>query len=231
MRVWPTFLMVVVWVLLLLPASAARASPYWIAYEGNDFPENEGWLRFTGQGGAQRWIEDGALVIDSRADPFICDYYQRRHGGGLDPGPGETFVLQWKITVDEVKVGSSDATIALFSDDKWGVGLSISETQIWSAFEPGVSAPFTPYVAHEFELRSTDMRSYVLTIDGQPTIQGSFWLSLVSSEVSWGDDVVGSSGLAHWDYFRYGVVPEPQTGFLMAFISLFAARAATRTRR
>ena len=227
MRVWPTFLMVVVLVLLLLPASAARASPYWIAYEGNDFPENEGWLRWTDWGGAQRWIENDALVIDSRADPRICDYYQRRHAGNLDPGPGETFILQWKITVDEVKVGYSDAVVGLFSDEKWGVGFGMAEDYVWSAFETGVSAPFTPYVAHEFELRSSDMRSYVLSIDGQPIIQGSFWLSLTNSEVSWGDGVVGAAGLAHWDYIRYGVVPEPGS-IVLGMLSALLLSTSTR---
>ena len=45
-------------------ASPALAEQYWIAYEGDDFPENEGWTRTISAGGAERWIEDGALVLD-----------------------------------------------------------------------------------------------------------------------------------------------------------------------
>ena len=35
---------------------AARGSPYWIAYEGNDFPESEGWERHAYGGGAERYF-------------------------------------------------------------------------------------------------------------------------------------------------------------------------------
>ena len=46
--------------------ASATAEPYWTAYEGNNLPENEGWLRLISHGGAIRIIEDGALVLDSR---------------------------------------------------------------------------------------------------------------------------------------------------------------------
>ena len=208
MRVWPTFLMVVVWVLLLLPAGAARASPYWIAYEGNDFPENEGWLRFTGQGGAQRSLEDGWLVLDGRADPRIYDAYEVRPVGKLTVGPGEEFVMQWRNELTELTVGYYDPGAGVFADDKWAVGFHQSETTIFSIFETGVSAPYAPGVPHEFELRSSDMRTYALVIDGNLAIRGAFWESLTASRVSWGDMAYGASSLARWDYFRFGVVPE-----------------------
>ena len=41
-------------VLLGVAAGAAWAEPYWIAYEGNDFPENEGWVRYATNPPAQR---------------------------------------------------------------------------------------------------------------------------------------------------------------------------------
>jgi hypothetical protein len=60
----------------------ARAAPYWVSYQGNDFPENEGWERtFTdpngvvGQGGAIRTLENGSLVLNSREDVSIVDFY------------------------------------------------------------------------------------------------------------------------------------------------------------
>ena len=37
----------------------ARATPFWYTYDANDYPENEGWQRFTLGGGAQCSLADG----------------------------------------------------------------------------------------------------------------------------------------------------------------------------
>jgi hypothetical protein len=215
---------------MLLATPAARASPYWIEYEpGNaHFPEEEGWTRHIayGYGGAQRWFEDGALVIDSRASLGILDYYTISRPGAIDPAPGETFLLEWRLRIDEVVIDGVDLSVAIFADSKWAVGFGLGRASIRSVFEPAVSAPFSEGALHEFSLSSTDMRSYVLYIDGQEVIDGAFWLSLDSSEVGWGDDVQGNSSLSHWDYVRFGVVPEP--GFSLWVLVPVVARRALR---
>lgn len=201
---------------LTLAASGLRADQYWIAYEGNDFPENQGWTRMTGPlGGAQRWIENGSLVIDSRASVQIIDANRMELNGNLDPDPGELFVAQWGLRIDEV-IGRVDPAVGIFSDDKWAAAFQFDETTIFSTFETGVSAPFARSVFHEFELRSWDMRSYELYIDGNLAISGFFWLSLIPSRVFWGDSIQGGASLARWDYFRFGVVPEPATFLTVA---------------
>lgn len=202
---------------LLLATSGVRADEYWIAYEGNDFPENQGWTRVTGPlGGAQRWIENGSLVIDSRASVKIVDSYRMELNGNLDPDPGELFVARWRLRIDEV-IGRVDPTVGIYSDEKWAAAFKFGETTIFSTFETGVSAPFARGVFHEFELRSWDMRSYELYIDANLAISGSFWFSLTPSRVNWGDSIQGGASLARWDYFRFGVVPEPSSGLLFAF--------------
>jgi hypothetical protein len=215
----------------LLVVGAARASPYWIEYEPADghFPEEEGWTRHIayGYGGAQRWFEDGALVADTRADPHIYDYYQKQFNGTLDPVPGEVLVLQWRIRVDEVSVGKWKPGVVVFSDERWAVGFVLSETEITSSFETGVSAQFAPGVWHDFELQSTDMRAYVLTIDGSPALEGSFWLSLTPSEVDWGDGVIPSVGLTHWSYVGLGVLPEPAPCWLVMASAVLLRRRGT----
>ena len=226
MRVWPTFLMVVVLVLLLLPASAARASPYWIAYEGNDFPENEGWPRRTSWGGAQRSLEDGWLVLDGRADPRIYDYYELAVPGGIDPGPGELFVAQWRVYVDHV-LGQYDAGLSVVSDAHWTVAFALSQDTVYSMCETGVSATFEPGRPHTFELRSADMRSYVLSIDGNPAIHGRFWEGLTTSAVAWGDSVYHAASLSRWDYVRFGVVPEPGS-IVLGMLSALLLSTSTR---
>jgi hypothetical protein len=196
-------------VALLLAAPGAGAAPYWVSYEGNDYPENEGWTRYSLYGGAQRSFEDDSFVLDSRASTGICDFYQMFRSGATDPGPGETFVMDWQLRVDEV-VGPWDTGVGVYADGKWAVGFDFNRTNVYSAFEPGVGASFSPGVFHHFQLTSTDMRNYVLSIDGEEAIRGAFWLSLFSSQVWWGDETQGGASLSHWDYFRFGVVPEPK---------------------
>jgi hypothetical protein len=192
---------------VLLIVGAARASPYWVEYEpaNGHFPEQEGWERITWCGGDQRWLEDGWLVMDGMADARIVDYYEMRRL--LDPGAGEQFVMRWRIRIDELQ-WYHDPGVGVFSDENWAVGFEMSLDRIESVFEDDVGAPFEPGVAHRFELRSPDMRSYVLSIDDVPAIHGALWDSLSNSAVSWGDAVSGGAALARWDYFGFGVVPE-----------------------
>jgi len=195
----------------LLVVSSVSADQYWIAYEGNDFPENEGWLRVS-YGQPERWLEDGCLVIDSRGSVSWVEFYQLDMQGNLDPGPAELFVMQWRLRIDEAY--GADIGIGVFSDDRWAAGFHLDGDTISSTFEPGTSAPFLPGVFHEFELRSPNMRTYDPYIDDELAIEGSFWFQLIESRVGWGDTVQGAASLSRWDYVRFGVVPEPWS-FLM----------------
>ncbi len=199
-------------VVSLVVVSAVSADQYWIAYEGNDFPENEGWLRIS-YGQPERWIEDGCLVIDSRGSVSWVESYRLEMQGNLDPGPDELFVMQWRLRIDEAY--GADIGITVFSDDKWGAAFQLDADTISSVFEPDTSAPFLPGVFHEFELRSSDMRSYELYIDDDLAIEGSFWFQLIESRVGWGDGVQGAASLSRWDYVRFGVVPEPSSALLL----------------
>ncbi len=200
--------------------ASATAEPYWIAYEGNDFPENEGWDYIWSTPRAIRWIEDGALVIDSRASGATNDWYEW-YPEWVNPEPEELFVAEWRLRVDELTIGWRDPTVGVFGDDSWGVGFNFNEDTIVSVYEDDVSAHFEPYVYHNFELRTADMRTYQLYIDGSLAIQGSFWDSLSSLRVGWGDTVSGGASLTHWDYFRFGVVPEPTS--IVAMLVLLVA--------
>ncbi len=206
---------------MLLAAAAARASPYWIEYEpaSGNLPEQEGWIRHTYYGGDQRSIEDGWLVMDGMASPGIQDYYEMPMNGSLDPQVGEQFVLEWRIRVDDL-LGYYDPSMAVFSNEGWAVGFVMSQSAIYSEFESEVSAPFEAGVPHVFDFNSADMRTYTLSIDGVPVIEGDFWLSLWDSRVQWGDGVCGGASLARWDYVRFAVVPEPNSVALGTGVSV-----------
>jgi len=211
-----------------LLGSVASADQYWIAYEGNDFPENEGWTRLWNGPFAERWIEDGALVIDARESASTCEWYNW-YPDTVAPDPGELFVLQWRSKIEDFTGGWLGTTVSVFSDDCWAVGFHMNNDTIRSAFEPGVSAEFEPDEFHQFQLLSTDMRSYELYIDDMLAIQGSFWESLWSNRFGWGETTTGSSSLSRWDYVRCGVVPEPRTTVTM--LALSAAFVVGRSKR
>jgi hypothetical protein len=217
---------------LLLAAAAARASPYWVEDDpgAGRFPEDEGWLRFTREGGDERSIDDGWLVMDGMASPEIQDYYEIRRPGAIDPDPGEEFVMRWRIRVDEL-VWYHDPCASASSNEQWAVGFMLSRSAIYSTFEQDVSAEFEPGVAHTFEFRSADMRTYVLSIDGTPAIYGNFWLSLTPPRVAWGDGVYGGASLARWEYFEFGVVPECTSVLSVTCILLIVACSRNHTCR
>ncbi len=210
---------------LVVPAGADE---YWIAYEGNDFPEYEGWHRIS-YGEPQRWIEDGALVIDTLESVSWVDFYRWYLNGTLDPDPAEHFIMQWRMRINEL-IGSRDPGVGVRADTKQAVGFSFDNDSIWSVFEDDVEADFEPGVFHEFEFRSADMLFYELYIDGELRIEGSFWLSLDSSRVGWGDTVQGGASQVEWDYVRFGVIPEPTTGVLFLLAACGTVHACCRHR-
>lgn len=210
-----------VFAFLLSFASTLHAEQYWVAYEGNDFPENEGWTRNTREGGAARTLDGESLILDSRASVSITDWYSLRRA--VDPGSSEHFVMQWRLRIDE-SYPLVDPTVGLFSDASRGIGFEFDENNLRSVFEAGVTVTFTPGVFHSFELRSDNMLTYELRIDDVSVMNGVFVDVFTASEVAWGDGVYGGSSLTEWDYFRFGVVPEPQVWLSTLFGLLLIPR-------
>lgn len=200
-------------------AGAAQGEPYWIAYEGNDYPEREGWWRIWYDIPAERRLEDGCLVMDTLGDPFIGEYYQWPPVGNLDPHPGEVFVMRWRIRIDEVSGSRFDAGIQIRADDGWAAGFRHSEDMIRAVWVFGVEAHFQPWVFHDFEFRSGDMRNYELYIDDQLVLEGRFVELSECSRMSWGQSTSSAGSLTRWDYVRFGVVPEPST-WLIVLVAL-----------
>lgn len=195
--------------LLVAVVSSAPADQYWVSYEADGvYPEDCGWSRRTDYGGAQRWFEDGALVLDSRASLMIDDGYSMSRPGALDPGLGELFVIQWRLRIDELQ-GPWDQFVGVFSDGRRLAALDFSSNGVHVPGE-GLVATFDPGEYHYYEFRSSDMLTYELYLDGVIEYVGEFTVPLIdSSFVAWGDGTQGGASLAHWDYFRFGVVPEP----------------------
>jgi len=224
---WRRGLCLAAW-LGLLGSAASRAEQFWIAYEGDDYPENQGWKRVYGNengpyaGGANRSLADGILTIDSLSNIYVCDFYEiHRH---INPGPGEVFMAEWRVLVDP-RSDASDVGVVIARDEPAGdVFLELGPAGV--IVEPGhVSISLPPDVFHSFFFRSDDMETYDLFIDGVSRHSGRFDpVTNLESFVNFGDGVQGQRSLSQWDYFRFGVVPEPASAAALLLGALLGVR-------
>ena len=212
-------------------AAAARAEQYWVAYEGNDLPENEGWEHITYNGEADRWIEDGALVIDSLHDVHVEDLAKMERW--MDPEPGELFVAEWRLLVEEGSTGY-DAGVAIARSFEPGFVLFGVGPDRASNLLDNVSFDIEPGVYHTYRFESEDMIQFRFFIDEQLTQEGRFLSpSTNQSYIYFGDHADGWKSLSRWDYFRFGVFPEPSVSVLILTALCASGRMlrASRTRR
>jgi len=194
---------------LLLGGSVALAEPYWLAFEfddPNDLPQGDGWLRRY-QPQPFGVVENGVLTYDSN-DPQSYDYFEYSRPGALDPGPDEAFVVEWRLRTEWVSYWG-DPGVSVMSDDAWVVTLVFDIDEIHS-FHEYVDIPIPPGDWHIYALVSADMRTYELYVDGALAREGWFAHRFATSVLDWGDSAQGAASRHHWDYFRFGVVPEPE---------------------
>jgi hypothetical protein len=214
----------------LLLASPVQAIPYWFAWEGNDFPENQGWTRTVYNNPDVRTLADGMMTLDGLNTGGGWDAYQRFFGGQLDPDPGELFIMRWRMRVEAIEGGNWDPIVYVLSDDAWMVSFHFSLNRIWSSVEGpgGTLIPFEPGQSHSYEFQSQDMRTYSLLIDGSLIHTGQFSQNIGPSELGWGDGGGVTRSRSTWDYFRVGVAaPEASTVTVLTVLGV----AATGVRR
>jgi hypothetical protein len=209
--------------ILAVGVSLAQADPYWVSWEGEDWPENQGWTRVWGnwdgqyQGpGAHRTLENGILTYDSLYDNGVYDFQELFRPGEIDPTPGEVFVAEWRLRVDQV-VGRADPGVGVSSDQAWSVGFQFGYDRIYSVFEHFLEIPFEPGVFHAYRMTSPSMIDYQLYIDGELARQGRFTHLVEESRLHWGEGVQGAASLHEWDYVRFGV-PEPSVLWMMVVV-------------
>lgn len=224
---------------LVLVASVATAAPFWVTYEGTDFPENVGWDRNSGSASplwesqAVRSLSDGSFRLDTLDDVFTFDYYtQGVENDLLSLCPDGVLMIEWRMRL--LAAETADQAIT-FETPVGGVFVRHWLDQIivrtGSLEEPvydHVSVALTEY--HIFTITIADLENFELFVDDVNVMSGSLdtGLGAPQSSMSFGDNVsAGGSGgsVAQWDYVRFGVVPEPATGVLwLACLSIVVGR-------
>jgi hypothetical protein len=197
-------------------ARTAGATPWWVAWEGETYPEDDGWSRLVYGGGNDRWFENGAMVLDAQGDPNTVDEYGMQRP--LTLNPGERFLLEWNVRIDSV-VGFTDPGVNVEAPGHGLVFMEYTNNSIYSGLE-GVWIPFMPGVFHNYALSSDDMVSYELRIDAQLAYTGHFIGPSPESGVGWGDCGLGSASASVWDRVAFGIVPDPPAGNLLVSAGL-----------
>jgi hypothetical protein len=219
---------------LVCTVATAHATPYWIAWEGDDWPENQGWIHnsYNYYGGplAIRALGGGTMTIDGSASPGIVDFYRMSREGAMDPGPGEEFRLQYRMRVDASTGYPWDVDVSVFSNDARLAGLCSTVDRVRPTFAATWEVSFEPGQFHTYEIRSTDMWEYRFFLDESLVQQGTFVQSTGSAYVGWGDCCVPAASAATWDYLRFGVVRVPEVSGAAAVIS-FVFTAVARCHR
>jgi hypothetical protein len=211
---------------IVLSPLPAAATPYWYAWEGDDWPENQGWTCdiYANGPGDVRTLADGLMTLDGLGPQATWDAYQIYPGAAVEPGAGESFVMAWRLRVDAVNgPGGRDPMVGLYSDDGWGVSLMYSVGSVQSTYE-GATIAIAPGSYHAYVLRTEDMRTCALSIDGVLVRVGAFHYGGGDAIVGWGDGGAFSKSLSVWDYYRCGIVPEPGARALLVMLGIAAAR-------
>ncbi len=111
----------------------------------------------------------------------------------------QTGELLRRLNVQTVN-GLDDPGVGLFSDEGWAVGLAYAQDHIRSVFEDYLAILFVPYLWHDHQLSSSDMRSYKLRIDGALVHQGAHVQDFTQSQVSFGEGTQGNVRFADPTY-------------------------------
>jgi hypothetical protein len=225
-------------VLLAWGAWGVRADEFYLHYDGNDFPENEGWNRFATDPPVVRSLWEGRLGLNAYGDISTAEYYS------TDPHSfsvcdGEFLRVAWRMVTTRTGTGGatpSDVSIWVANEEQaaaviWITPWFVSDGD-YCNYEHIV--PIAPREFHTYELLSHDLRSYDLFIDETLAFQSSFreWYPF-PNWVAWGDTVIGMASVSSWDYVTVQVVPEPHSAVTLTaagLVAVFIARSRRRPR-
>lgn len=209
------FVVALIGMVLMAAAQRAQATPYQISYEGDVFPEDAGWQRFTSGGGATRTLDNGILRLEAQnpAPDGGSDQYLFDREEMLDADPGEMFFAEWRMRLLPGS-GSGDVIVFIATDGFTSAFSADYAVSIFRSSRDNQSVFLDATVFHTYRMESLDMVDYTMLIDGEVAWEGFFATgTTLTSSVVFGDGFPGTASGSEWDYFRFGttVIPEPRS--------------------
>jgi hypothetical protein len=205
---------------LVLLALGTSAIAQVATYEGSVFPEEEDWLR-VGTFDADRSIVDGSLVI--AADLGVWeplpggeqDFYKR----WIPEFEGAPFFVEWRCKTDAPRSEIGGVGGSTINSVGGGVSYHVTMADDQVRLRRDNSIPWlyldiAPGVFHTHRVESYGDYLYVYYIDGvefdSGVPEGAF--PNADARIIWGAKMWMTPSTNHWDYVRYGTIPEPGSG-------------------
>ncbi len=184
---------------------------------GDGTPDPEDW--------AIRYIEDGVFVDDCLGHSPSYDGY--RIDRPLSPGAGERFIAEWRLWVDARTEYYSVSVAIAAENPPRGISFQFGADGMRVS---GIQAiiPLAEDQWHVVRFESDDLFSYDLFVDETWVYAGELNQLLLESYVAFGNGGTNSRQLSKWDYFRFGVVPEPN-GWWTSVVLVCAGIMRTRS--
>ena len=199
------------------------------AYEGDAFPETQGWAR-VGTLDAQRSLEDGWFV-HFVGDAGQLDAYQQSLSGFAGE---QAFFIEWRMETNAPSsLLDSSATPVVLSASGGGPSLyhfTITDQRAQLLRDTNIPLVFANIVAgipHSYRLELFGDQLYSWYVDGVLIDAGipESAYPAGDSRLIWGTRHFVDT-TTRWDYIRFGTIPEPATALLLLFggVLLFLRR-------
>ncbi|RJP33475.1 MAG: hypothetical protein C4547_12295 [Phycisphaerales bacterium] len=189
-----------------------------VSYEGDSFPEEEGWERRLRPHPPERWLEDGWLVFECQVwDPEYCQGEDEFYRWDLVEFAGaQRFMLQWSAITDAPRSEIVEvAPVSCVASGYRGIHFhtTVAKDQVrfldtvldphWVELDPGV---------HVFHLDLFGEHWYEWSIDGEVRVaeRPEKQYPTADSFIIWGVRAACVDSVSAFDFVRFGIPDEPK---------------------
>lgn len=207
---------------LTLVAVLAAAVPGFaqiVSYEGNSFPEDEGWERRPRPHPPERWLSNGWIYFRAEVfDPKLCAGEDEYYRWELDGYAGANrFMLEWAVISDGPRSEIPDvAPSSCVAAGQRGIWFHTTVARDQASFLLDVRYPFwadlEPDVPHAFRLDIYGEHWYEWSVDGDVRAAGrpEGTYPTADSFIIWGARAACYDSTTAYDFVRFGIPDEPE---------------------
>jgi len=202
---------------------SVQAAAQTVAYEGNDWPENVGWIRASFCNPPRTLIDDWLQqrVGPCPGDPLPGGQQESfRRGLGEFVGYASVF-LEWRMVTDGPSseiIGVAPASIVMAGNFGTNYHFTIARDQVRMIRDnllPILYEPLSPDLPHTIRLELRTDASYALYVDSRVVEEGvpeGPFPQNDSAVISFRAKCWYEPSNTSWDYVRFGVIPDDASG-------------------